>query len=246
MTRVDAQLLSGSAIRFVGTATSGFDHIDRDYLARNNIGFAHAPGSNANSVVEYVLAAIAAIEDKLEQLMSGALVGIVGYGHIGKALAARLQALGIGFRVYDPWLDQGAIANAASLEAAAAWEIDVQAITDSAFEGDVEAAERAVGLFNAYWARCHTSGWSEGVLYTQEAEAGALGPALWHGRENVQFQNAEQLTAFLLGGSEPQKAYGVNGFGSGRMPAFGMILSQEDIDLLVTYLRNGDLSASEG
>lgn len=133
-----------------------------------------------------------------------------------------------------------------NLEAAAAWEIDVQAIADSAFEGDVEAAERAVGLFNAYCARCHTSGWSEGVLYTQEAGAGALGPALWHGRENVQFQSAEQLTAFLLGGSEPQKAYGVNGFGSGRMPAFGMILSQEDIDLLVTYLRNGDLSGSEG
>jgi mono/diheme cytochrome c family protein len=146
-------------------------------------------------------------------------------------------------------LEASAAASLAAMEelaASAAWEIDLQTIADSAFGGDLDAAERAVGLFNAYCARCHTSGWSEGVLYTQEAGAGALGPALWHGRELVQFQTAEQLTTFLINGSEAQKAYGINGFGSGRMPAFGMILSQEDIDLLVTYLRNGDLSGSEG
>ena len=61
VTRVDEPLLSGSAVKFVGTATSGFDHVDVAYLARNNIAFSHAPGSNANSVVEYVLAAIAAV-----------------------------------------------------------------------------------------------------------------------------------------------------------------------------------------
>jgi len=117
VTRVDEALLAGSAVKFVGTATSGFDHIDRDYLARKGIGFAHAPGANANSVVEYVLSAIGAVGDFLERLLVGGSVGIVGYGHIGRALAARLRALGIGFRIYDPWLDQDEIPCAADLQA---------------------------------------------------------------------------------------------------------------------------------
>lgn len=116
ITCVDERLLSGSAVKFVGTATSGFDHIDRDYLVLNKIGFAHAPGSNANSVVEYVLAAIAAVEDKLEQLLAGGTIGIVGYGNIGKAVQARFTALGIQCRVYDPWLEQNAIPGAADLD----------------------------------------------------------------------------------------------------------------------------------
>jgi erythronate-4-phosphate dehydrogenase len=115
VTRVDEELLHGSNVRFVGTATSGIDHIDRDYLVRRNTGFAYAPGSNANSVVEYVLAAIAATTDKLEMLLAGGSVGIVGYGVIGKAVAARLGALGIDYRVYDPWLDPQAVRHAATL-----------------------------------------------------------------------------------------------------------------------------------
>jgi erythronate-4-phosphate dehydrogenase len=115
VTRVNEALLRDSPVRFVGTATSGFDHIDREYLERNGISFAYAPGSNANSVVEYVLAAIAAIDDKLEQLLAGGTLGIVGYGKIGKAVAARFAALGIQCRISDPWLDQSTIPHAASL-----------------------------------------------------------------------------------------------------------------------------------
>jgi erythronate-4-phosphate dehydrogenase len=117
VTRVDESLLAGCPVRFVGTATSGFDHIDREYLDKHGIGFAHAPGSNANSVVEYVLSAIAAVGDKLEQLLAGGIVGIVGYGVIGKAVAARLAALGIRYRIHDPWLDQQSIRHAAGLDA---------------------------------------------------------------------------------------------------------------------------------
>jgi len=102
-------------VRYVGTATSGFDHIDRDYLKRRRIGFSYAPGSNANSVVEYVLAAIAASGDHLERILSGTAVGIVGYGVIGKAVAACLRALGVQYRVYDPWLDIAGIERATSL-----------------------------------------------------------------------------------------------------------------------------------
>lgn len=123
VTRVDGELLQGTEIRFVGTATSGVDHVDRDFLRRQGIGFASARGANANSVVEYVLTAIAAVDDALERLLQGATVGIVGYGAVGRALAARLDALGIGFRVCDPWLDQGSIPHAAGLSSVLACEI---------------------------------------------------------------------------------------------------------------------------
>ncbi len=116
VTRVDAALLSGTAVKFVGTATSGLDHIDQEYLSQRGIGFAYAPGSNANSVVEYVLAAVASIGETLEKLLAGGVVGIVGYGHIGKAVAARFDALGIRYRVFDPWLQQNMINQAATLE----------------------------------------------------------------------------------------------------------------------------------
>ena len=116
VTRVDENLLAGTGVRFVGTATSGFDHVDRAYLASAGIGFSHAPGSNANSVVEYVLAAIAAVDNFLEQLLAGEKVGVVGYGHIGKLLCQRLTALKIDFCCYDPWLNDSAVANACSLE----------------------------------------------------------------------------------------------------------------------------------
>ena len=115
VTQVNEALLHGTSVKFVGTATSGVDHIDQGYLCQQGIGFAHAPGSNANSVVEYVLSAIAAVPDKLEQLLGGGAVGIVGYGVIGTAMAARLRALGIDYRVYDPWLDESVISNPASL-----------------------------------------------------------------------------------------------------------------------------------
>lgn len=116
VTRVDEALLGNSPVSFVGTATSGVDHIDQDYLRRRGTGFAYAPGSNANSVVEYILAAIAAVGDRLERLLAGGCVGIVGHGVIGKAVAARLQALAIRYCVYDPWLEQSVIPNGAGLD----------------------------------------------------------------------------------------------------------------------------------
>ncbi|HEY5579057.1 MAG TPA: hypothetical protein VIL12_05150, partial [Acidimicrobiia bacterium] len=68
------------------------------------------------------------------------------------------------------------------------WDPDFEEVARRSFAGDVEAARRSVGLFNAYCARCHTSGWSAGLPYTVSLGAGGLGPALFDGRENVQFQ----------------------------------------------------------
>ena len=135
------------------------------------------------------------------------------------------------------------------LEAAAerrAYEIDLAGVAAAMGVSEDEAA-RAVGLFHANCARCHTSGFSAGLPFTQEAGSGGFGPALWDGRPVVQFGPAaadpedDLLIQFLIRGSQAQTPYGLNGFGSGRMPAFGAILPAEDIALLAAYLRSGNL-----
>lgn len=58
VTQVNEELLESSKVKFVGTATIGIDHLNVKYLSGRGIGWANAPGSNANSVVEYVFCAI--------------------------------------------------------------------------------------------------------------------------------------------------------------------------------------------
>lgn len=133
--------------------------------------------------------------------------------------------------------------------AEAQWEIDIDGVADAMGVSTAEA-ERAVALYNANCARCHTAGFSAGIPYTLEAGSGGFGPALWDGRPTVQFGEAppegsdetDLLVDFLIKGSEPETPYGLNGFGSGRMPAFGAILDQADIELLAAYLRGGNLN----
>ena len=106
VTRVDEPLLRHSRVRFVGSATSGTNHVDQEYLQARGIGFAYAPGANANSVVEYVISVICSCGSRLEQLLRGQRVGIIGYGRIGRMLEQRLRCLGISSCVYDPWLER--------------------------------------------------------------------------------------------------------------------------------------------
>jgi mono/diheme cytochrome c family protein len=58
-------------------------------------------------------------------------------------------------------------------------------------------------------------------------------------------EEIDLLVDFLRNGSEAQRPYGINGFGSGRMPAFGAILSEADIELLARYLRGGNMDGIE-
>ncbi len=102
VTRVDSSLLEGSAVRFVGSATIGTDHVDAAYLRDRGIPFAHAPGSNAESVVEYVIAALLHLAVSRNQPLRGKTVGIVGCGNIGGRLAERLPALGLTVLKNDP------------------------------------------------------------------------------------------------------------------------------------------------
>jgi erythronate-4-phosphate dehydrogenase len=103
VTPVGAALLDGSRVRFVGSATIGVDHIDVLYLRERDIAFAYAPGSNANSVAEYVIAAILALPQKPRWRRS---LGIIGLGRIGKLVQTKAQALGISVIANDPPLER--------------------------------------------------------------------------------------------------------------------------------------------
>jgi erythronate-4-phosphate dehydrogenase len=105
VTPVGRELLAGSRVRFVGSATIGTDHLDIDYLDANGIAWSAAPGCNATAVAEYVLSALAALDGVLERLLSGGVVGVIGLGNVGSRLAGRLRRLGIRCIGYDPLLD---------------------------------------------------------------------------------------------------------------------------------------------
>ena len=117
------------------------------------------------------------------------------------------------------------------------WEVSFEEIAESTFGGNIDEAKRAVGLFNAYCARCHTAGYSAGVAYTKKIGSGGLGQALRGGRANIQFKNRGDLIDFIINGSVNGKGYGVNGVGGGKMPGFGAVLPESDIALVIDYLR---------
>ena len=106
ITPVDGTLLAGSSVRFVGTATIGFDHVDLQYLERNRIGFASAPGSNANSAAEYVIAALLEIGGRYHIQLEGRSIGIIGVGHVGSRVVRRCESLGMCVLQNDPPLQR--------------------------------------------------------------------------------------------------------------------------------------------
>lgn len=104
VTRVNKVLLEGSRVKFVGTATIGTDHVDREYLASSGVTFCCAPGCNANSVVEYVLSVLSLWAERTDQAnWTGRSVGIVGAGNVGGALWRTIERLGFNIKVCDPF-----------------------------------------------------------------------------------------------------------------------------------------------
>ncbi|HHJ20103.1 MAG TPA: 4-phosphoerythronate dehydrogenase [Gammaproteobacteria bacterium] len=106
VTPVNSDLLQGTNIRYVASATIGFDHLDIDYLRQKNIPWTTAPGCNAIAAAEYVTAAIFHAASKKGENLAGKTVGIIGCGNVGSAVQSRLSALGMQCMINDPPLQQ--------------------------------------------------------------------------------------------------------------------------------------------
>lgn len=101
-TRCDEKLLEGSKVRFIATATIGFDHIDTDYCRRKGIVWTNAPGSNSASVRQYVQSCLLLLEQRKGIALSGLCLGIVGVGNVGQKIKSLGESLGMKVLLNDP------------------------------------------------------------------------------------------------------------------------------------------------
>ncbi len=102
VTSVNQALLQNTPVKFVGSATTGFDHIDRAWLNEQGIAWSVARGCNKTAVVEYVISVIAALQ-KLQMLnKKNVRAGVIGVGQIGQAVADKLTILGFDVVLCDP------------------------------------------------------------------------------------------------------------------------------------------------
>lgn len=108
VTQVNTALLQNTAVKFVGSATIGEDHLDTAYLSGAGIGYSTAPGCNATAVVEYVAAALMDLEAQHHWQLADKTLGVVGLGNVGSRLKKTFQDLGLDVVACDPPLaDQG-------------------------------------------------------------------------------------------------------------------------------------------
>ncbi|WP_445666479.1 4-phosphoerythronate dehydrogenase [Fodinibius sp. AD559] len=89
-------------LTFIGTGSSGTDHVNRQYLAEHNIHFADAAGCNARSVAEYIATALLLWSEKRNIDLSNLSVGIIGVGHVGTEVIDILNSIGLQTVAYDP------------------------------------------------------------------------------------------------------------------------------------------------
>ena len=95
-------LLAGSAVKFIATATIGFDHIDTAYCKAAGIAWTNAPGCNAGSVEQYIAAALFTWAAKRNRHLADATIGIVGVGNVGKRVEKICRLLGMQVMLNDP------------------------------------------------------------------------------------------------------------------------------------------------
>lgn len=101
-TLCNEDLLKGSKVQFIATATIGYDHIDTDYCKKAGIVWTNAPGCNASSVAQYVHACLLLLLREKEFTLKGKSIGIVGVGNVGRKVAKVAQQLGMRVLLNDP------------------------------------------------------------------------------------------------------------------------------------------------
>ncbi|MBN2807705.1 MAG: 4-phosphoerythronate dehydrogenase, partial [Prolixibacteraceae bacterium] len=89
------QLLKGSSVQFIATATIGFDHIDTVYCEKAGIEWTNAPGCNSWSVAQYLMAALHTLALARNLELHQMTIGVVGAGNVGSKVAGYCKVLGM-------------------------------------------------------------------------------------------------------------------------------------------------------
>ena len=101
-TRCDADLLEGTQVTLITTATIGMDHIDLEYCRTHGIEVANASGCNAGGVMQYVFSALFGIAARKGIKIEGATLGIIGVGNVGSRIEYLADYLGFNVLRCDP------------------------------------------------------------------------------------------------------------------------------------------------
>ncbi len=101
-TRCNANLLEGSSVKFIATATIGFDHIDAEYCRSKGIVWTNAPGCNSGSVYQYVAAALLHWSETKGVDLNERVLGVVGIGNVGSKIVRLAECLGLRVVLNDP------------------------------------------------------------------------------------------------------------------------------------------------
>lgn len=95
-------LLEGSQVKFIATATIGYDHIDTEYCREAGITWTNCPGCNAGSVEQYVHSVLLLLKSEKGLELENATIGVVGVGHVGSRVARMAENLGMRVLRNDP------------------------------------------------------------------------------------------------------------------------------------------------
>jgi erythronate-4-phosphate dehydrogenase len=101
-TKCTADLLRETGVRFIGTATIGFDHIDIRFCKTQGIKWTNAPGCNSSSVQQYIAAALLKLSFDFKFSLKDKTLGIIGAGNVGSKIAKLGKVMGMNVLLNDP------------------------------------------------------------------------------------------------------------------------------------------------
>ncbi|MCB0742389.1 MAG: 4-phosphoerythronate dehydrogenase, partial [Ignavibacteriae bacterium] len=101
-TKCNKDLMDGTKIKIVTTATIGTDHIDIDYCDQNNIKWLNAPGCNSTSVMQYISSVLLTLAQLENSNLAEKTIGIIGIGNVGSKIKKVAEILGMKVLLNDP------------------------------------------------------------------------------------------------------------------------------------------------
>ena len=96
------KLLAGSSVKYIATATIGYDHIDTDYCDAAGIKWTNAPGCNSKSVEQYIASTLMVLAERKNLQLKDMCIGVVGVGNVGSKVARICEIFGMKVLLNDP------------------------------------------------------------------------------------------------------------------------------------------------